>query len=120
MQTPARHGSPAHTAHHNSESDSRIWAFLAYLLSALGFVLVMLTRKEDAYAKFHAKQSLVLFLAMMLAWIARMIPFIGWLVGWVLTLLLLILWVIGMVNALNGKQTPLPVIGHLADKIDLS
>ncbi len=100
-------------------SDSKIWAFLAYLLSVVGFVLVMLTRKGDKYAMYHAKQSLVLFLAWVLTWVIAMVPFIGWLVSWVLAIILLILWVLGMVNALNGKQTPLPVIGQFADKINL-
>lgn len=99
--------------------DSKMWAFLAYLLSIVGFVLVLATKKNDAYAMYHAKQSLVLFLAWVIAWIVILVPFIGWLVSWILYILLFVLWIIGMVNALNGKKVPLPVIGSFADKINL-
>ena len=111
--------SQTHHASATFHEDSKLWAFLAYLLSVIGFLLVMLTRKDDVYARYHAKQSLLLFLASIVVLIIKMIPFIGWLVAWVLSILLLILWILGMINALNGKQVPLPVIGHLADKISL-
>lgn len=99
--------------------DSKTWAFLAYLLSIVGFLLVMFTRKNDKYAMYHAKQSLVLFIAWVIVWVIMWIPFIGWLIGWILTILLVVLWILGMINALNGKQVPLPVIGQFADKINL-
>ncbi|MBI4149945.1 DUF4870 domain-containing protein [Candidatus Woesearchaeota archaeon] len=108
-----------HKKTHVLADDSKTWAFLAYLLSVVGFVLVLMTKKEDTYAMYHAKQSFILFLAWVVTWIIGMIPLIGWLVAWVLVILLLILWIIGMLNALNGKQVPLPVIGGLADKVQI-
>ncbi len=100
-------------------SDSKTWAFLAYLLSVVGFVLVMMTRKNDRYAVYHAKQSLVLFLAWVVAWIIGMAPAVGRLISKLLVILLLVLWIMGMLNAFNGKQAPLPVLGRFADKINL-
>jgi len=101
------------------QDDSKTWAFLAYLLSIVGFLLVLFTRKDDKYAMYHAKQSLVLFIVWVVIWVIMWIPFIGWLIGWILSILLVVLWILGMINALNGKQVPLPVIGQFADKINL-
>jgi len=49
-------------------------------------------------------------------------PLIAGLVGivlWICYIALVILWVIGIINALSGKEKPLPVIGGFANKINL-
>lgn len=73
------------------------------------------TREES---KFHLNQGLLVGLLMLaLAVIARVlsiIPIIGWLAGiviWLLDLGLLALAIIGIVNAANGREERLPVIG---------
>lgn len=101
--------------------ESKLFAFLAYLLGIIGFVLVLLARKKDAYATYHAKQSLVLAICWVIVYVVGMaLPFIGWFVIWPLgNLVLIILWVIGMINAFSGKQKPLPLIGQFGEKIKL-
>lgn len=110
-----------HQTHHKTDrEDSVLWATLAYVLSIVGFLLVVGMRKHDRYAMFHAKQSLILFFGFVIAWLVEaVVPFVGWFVGAVLTVLLVILWVIGIVNALRGKETPLPVVGVFAEKITI-
>ena len=100
-------------------SESKSWAFIAYLLSVIGFILIMLTRKQDHYAMYHAKQSLVLFFATLIAMVIGMVPILGWIISWMMSIIILILWILGMIHALNGKQIPLPLIGHFADAIKL-
>ncbi len=108
------------TQHKGHGEESVLWATLAYVLSIVGFLLVVGMRKHDHYAMFHAKQSLILFFGFVIAWLVdAVVPFVGWLVGGVLTVLLVILWVIGIVNALRGKQAPLPVVGVFAEKITI-
>ncbi len=108
------------TQHKEYVEESVLWATLAYVLSIVGFLLVLSMRKHDRYAMFHAKQSLILFFGFVIAWLVdAVVPFVGWLVGGVLTVLLVILWVIGIVNALRGKQVPLPVVGVFAEKITI-
>ncbi len=98
--------------------EGKLWAFLAYLLSIIGFVLVFLLKKDNKFAMYHAKQSLVLFiLAVIISIVGTVIPIIGWFIIIPLgNLLILVLWIIGIINALTGKEKPLPVIGKYADK----
>jgi len=100
--------------------EGKIFAFLAIFLTIIGFLIVVLTKKENKYAMYYAKQGLVLFIAYVIVWVAGLIPFIGWFVIWPIGLLLLfILWIIGIVNAFSGEEKPIPLIGRFADKINI-
>ena len=100
-------------------SESKLWAFLAYLLSIIGFVLVYLLKKDDKFAMYHAKQSLVLFLfAVIIAVVGSIVPVLGWFIILPLgNVLVLVLAVMGIINALQGKMAPLWLIGKYADKL---
>ena len=102
------------------QDDGKLWAFLAYLLGIIGFVLVILLRKNDKFAMYHAKQSLVLFIFAVIVWVVgTIIPVIGWFIILPIgDLLILVLWIMGMVNALTGKQKQIWFIGKFADKLD--
>ncbi|MEM4242851.1 MAG: DUF4870 domain-containing protein [Candidatus Woesearchaeota archaeon] len=99
-------------------SESKLFAFLAYLLGIIGFVVVLVAKKTDAFAMYHAKQSLVLFIAWIIVYVVGVfLPVIGWVIILPIGgLLLLILWVVGIVNALSGNMKPLPVIGRFGEK----
>jgi len=100
-------------------SESKLWAFLVYLLSIIGFVLVYLLKKDDKFAMYHAKQSLVLFLfAVIIAVVGSIVPVLGWFIILPLgNVLVLVLAVMGIINALQGKMAPLWLIGKYADKL---
>ena len=85
-------------------------AVVAYILF---FVPLLTDAKHDPFVKYHVKQGLVVFLIGIA--VAVLSPFI-WMISWILQLGLLVLVVLGIVNALNGKQEPLPVVGGLAEK----
>ena len=88
-------------------------AVVAYIL----FFLPLLTEaKKDPFVKYHVKQGLTLFLAGLVARIIIMIPFIGWMLLWPYNIFVFILFIIGVMNALGGKQEPLPLIGKFAEK----
>lgn len=101
--------------------ESKLFAFLAYLLGIVGFVIVLLARKEDEYAMYHAKQSLVLNIAAIIVYVCGMfIPIIGWFIILPLGYLLVaIFWVIGVIRALTGVEKPLPVIGKFGENLKL-
>ena len=46
------------------------------------------------------------------------IPFIGFIVGWIGWVAIIVFTVMGIINALTGKETPLPLLGKIADKIN--
>ncbi|TKJ17758.1 hypothetical protein CEE44_04465 [Candidatus Woesearchaeota archaeon B3_Woes] len=100
--------------------DDKLWGFLAIFLGIIGFLIVLLTKRDSEYAMYYAKQSLVLFIACICVGFVAWIPFIGWfLLGPILYIVILVLWVIGWVRALSGEMKPIPIIGKLAEKIKL-
>lgn len=101
--------------------DSKVWGFLGFFLLIIGFLIVYLTKKNDAYAMYYGKQGLVFSIAVFIVIIANFIlafiPVLGWLLGMLLSIALLVLFIIGIIFSLSGKQKPVPIIGQFADKI---
>lgn len=92
---------------------------LTAVLSYIGilFLVPLFVSKDNAFAQFHAKQGLVLFIAEVATMLISWIPFLGWFVGMICWVLWVILSIMGIMNVLNGKQSPLPVIGKFAKKL---
>lgn len=99
--------------------DDKFWGFLAVFLIILGFIIVLLAKRKNKYVMYYAKQSLVLFIACVIANAVLIVPILGWVIYPILCLILLVLWIIGWANALSGKMKPIPIIGKYADKIEL-
>ncbi len=107
-----------------SKDEERIFAFLCYLISIIGVVLVLATKKERSdFSIYHAKQGLVLFVSWLVVWVITtiigFIPILGTIISVVLWILLILLWVLGMVNALTWNKKPLPIIGGFAKYFNL-
>lgn len=105
------------------KDDERLFAFLCYLISIIGVLIVLATKNERGeFSIYHAKQGMTLFIAAIIAWIVAailgFIPIMGLIIGWILWIAILALWIIGMVNALNGKEVPLPLIGQYGGKFN--
>ena len=113
-------------------SKGRTWAFLAYLLSILGWLYVSLFRREDELAVYHVKQSLGLTLAaigsfalwLLGSYVISWVPLVGPLLAAasfsqviLIYIVLVVAWVTGMVYALQAKMRPLPIIGKWAERI---
>ena len=105
---------------------SRYLAFVSYLLSLPGALFVLLARRDDPFAVYHARQSLRLAIIglaapivwAVVAWILAWIPLIGGMLGVVLFALLiaayvgvLISWIAGMIYSLKGQVRPIPLFG---------
>ena len=105
---------------------SRYLAFISYLLSLPGALFVLLARRDDPFAVYHARQSLRLAIIgiaapliwAVMAWILAWIPLIGGMLGVVLFALViatyvgvLISWIAGMIYSLKGQVRPLPLFG---------
>ena len=82
-----------------------VLAALSYL-SAL-FVLPYFLCPGDSFARYHAKQGLILFAAsVIMDIVGKILP-----IGWIFTLARLYLIYKGMMAALSGREEPLPFIG---------
>lgn len=88
--------------------DNKLWAVLSYL--GVLVVIPLLAKKESSFVQFHAKQGLVLLVGWALAWL----PF-----GPIIALIAFIFSIVGIVNVLNGERKNLPIVGELAEKINL-
>jgi uncharacterized membrane protein len=102
---------------------NKIYGILSYI-GFLVFVTIFAAPKQSRYSRYHANQGLVLFIAEVVVVIVLNIIsailtfsylfggvfFIG-IIQWVFSAIFLILAILGILNAYNGKQVPLPVIG---------
>jgi len=101
--------------------DNRAWSIVSYI-TLIGWLVAYFLGKDkaDSFYKYHMRQSLGLFLSMLLFTIvinmlARIFVVLDLLN--LLQVLFLIEIVIGIVNASNLEKKPLPVIGkYFEDK----
>jgi uncharacterized membrane protein len=107
--------------------EENIAGLLCYVLTWVTGIIFLLMEKENDFVRFHAMQSIVVFLPLtILGWIfgaigaalfwrtggAIIFSAIGWLI-WILTL---ILWIILMLKAYQGEKYKLPVVGDFAEE----
>ena len=114
-----------------NNDEGKIFAIIAYILGIIGFLIVLLAKKENKFAMYHAKQALVLCVAAIIGYVALMIvsmilvfiPVIGPILTTLLYLALAVAWIylviVGIINSVNLQEKPLPYIGQYADKIKL-
>lgn len=97
------------TAQESDIRDNKIWALLSYL--GVLVLVPLLGKKESPFVQFHAKQGVVL----LIGWVVSWFPVFGWAIG----LIVFVLSIIGIVNVFNGEKKNLPIVGELAEKINL-
>lgn len=96
---------------HSSKKNTGM-AIVAYIIF---FIPLLTEAKNDPFVKYHVKQGLILFIGYVIEMFVGTIPFFGWIITPLLGVILFILFIIGIINAINGKEKPLPVIGKFAE-----
>jgi len=93
--------------------DENVAGFFCYLLGFITGIVFLVVEKESRFVKFHAKQSTITFLGLLVL----MIVF-GWIpvLNILIVVFSLILWLILMVKALRGEKYRLPIVGRLVDE----
>ncbi len=114
------------------KTSSKLSAFLAYLLLIIGWLYVFLFRRDDEFALYHAKQSVMLVIMAIAAplvwlvagWVISLIPFVGFIIAVavfslviMVEIALMIAWIVGMVNAWRAKAKPVPFVGSWAERM---
>lgn len=87
-------------------------AWLAYL--GILFLVPMLSLKDNAFAKFHVKQGIMLLIFIVAISIIAVIPFIGWLIAAVGYIFYMVMFIMGIINSLQGKYWKMPLLGNWA------
>jgi uncharacterized membrane protein len=84
-------------------------AAITYIL----FFLPYLVAPQSKFAMYHANQSLILLIVSVVGGtVLGIIPLLGWALLPLFWIATFVLWLIGIINALNGKMKPLPLIGN--------
>ena len=133
MQNPP----PVQTGKSGTGLDENIASLLAYAFGWVSGLILFLMEKDNRTVRFHAMQSILLNVAVVvvaivlgivisilifilgqisgvLAGIATILWFLGWLLFGVV---IFAIWVLCMVRAYQGKVFKLPFIGDMAEKI---
>jgi uncharacterized membrane protein len=114
------------------QSPNRLLAALAYLIPLIGPLVVVVFDRRNLFAFYHACQALTLVaLAIVLpvgwaviSWATAWVPMAGptmsattFTIVIAGLVMVLVLSVVGIVNALNGKMTPLFLIGRRGERL---
>lgn len=93
---------------------------LAYLGGILSAALLLIVEKDNKFVRFHAMQSLIVFIAIMV--VVGMLSVIASFF-WILFTLIPLIWLLGLVviifliyKAYNGERYKLPLIGDIAEQ----
>jgi len=113
------------------EKDDRKFALYSYLGFCFTGIVFFFLKKKRPFVRFHAAQSIVLFVpiaavlvVLKIISIITLIPIIGGLFGFVINFLIslvvvpaAILWIALMVLSYQGIRVKLPIVGHYAEAL---
>jgi len=99
--------------------DQNLAAALSYLLGVFTAAAFLAIEKDNAYVRFHARQSLITFVAVVVVGVVAVaVPFVGGLLVRLFTVGVSLLWLFLMYKALIGERYKLPYIGDMADRMN--
>jgi uncharacterized membrane protein len=107
---------PVHTEKTSTGFDANVAAALSYLVGFVTGIILLLVEKENKFVRFHAMQSTLVFLGLLLVQlILKVIPFVGVLLFvFVVVPFSAILWLLLMYKAYQGEEFKLPLVGQMA------
>ncbi len=93
------------TSPHNL--DSNLAATFSYLVPVVTGIMFLVIDKKDHFVRFHAMQSIVFWLLVLVVW-----PFL-----WVLRVVVLCYWFFLMWKAYSKEEYKIPYLGNLAEDL---
>jgi uncharacterized membrane protein len=107
---------PLHTEKTSTGFDANVAAALSYLVGFVTGVIFLLVEKENRFVRFHAMQSTLLFIGIVLVDILlQVVPLLGaLLVVFIVIPLSAFLWLFMMFKAYQGEEYKLPLVGQMA------
>jgi uncharacterized membrane protein len=105
-----------HTEKTSTGFDANVAAALTYLVGFVTGIIFLLVEKENKFVRFHAMQSTLLFIGIILVDVVlKMIPLLGFLVVIIIVIpLSAVLWLLLMYKAYQGEEFKLPLVGQMA------
>lgn len=97
--------------------NSNLAAALAYLFGCLSGVVFLIVERKDPYVRFHAMQSTLTFLGVLvMALILGSLPLVGGLLNVLFSLAVALMWLVLMFKAFTGQRFKLPYVGEMAER----
>jgi len=97
--------------------DPKLAAVLAYLFGCVSGVVLLIVERKDDYVRFHAMQSTLTFLAVLIAGLVLgSLPIVGWLLYRLASAGTFLLWLVLMFKAFTGERYKLPYVGEIAER----
>lgn len=85
---------------------------IAYI-TIIGLIIAFISNKDkDELTTYHIRQSLGIGLTSLALMVVGMIPILGWVISILGSLFVIYLWIMGLMNAINGKMQPVPLLGE--------
>lgn len=102
----------------SQEIPSNTAAALSYVLGLITGLIFWAVRREDAYVRFHAIQSIGLSVFWFGGWLLlTILPIVGWILLPFWGLVMFVFWLVSIVKAYQGEKFELPVIGAYIQSI---
>ena len=111
--TPTPEPTSNETNNTSTTEEGKTIAIIAYI-TIIGLIIafVMNNEKKNEFASYHIKQSLGLALTGLALGMIGMIPILGWIINIVGIFVLFYMWIMSLINALNLKEKPAPILGE--------
>jgi len=104
----------------SKNQDDKVFAWLATFLTIIGFIIALLTKRDNDYVMFYAKQGLILFIGqIIISLITPLFFFTFSPVKTILWVFWVILWIMTWINALSGEKRNTWLVSDLAKLIKL-
>jgi len=97
--------------------ENKAITFLSYL--GVLCLIPLLAKKDSKFAQFHAKQGLVLFIGAVIVSFINIVPFLGQLLFFIVLVFVTVVSIMGLINVAQGEMKKLPIVGDIADKLNL-
>jgi uncharacterized membrane protein len=97
--------------------DEKVAGALTYVFGAISGIIFLILERDNAFVRFHARQSTVFFLVVLVVHLLlRGLPVAGAILYIPFIVSVAVAWILLMVKALNGHRTRLPYIGEWVER----
>jgi len=117
MHNDGSHGDAMHSAKSAAAGKNTLMGIFSYIGPLI--IVSYLTAKDDPFVKFHIKQGLVLIVIEVAVWVLGVLFFPLFMLLRLINLFVLILAIVGIVNASQGKEKELPLVGNFGEKFKI-
>ena len=98
-------------------NEGRLFAVLGYI--GFLFIIPLLFKKDNLFAKYHAKQGMVLFFVFLFSIFLKFVPFLGVYLKDVILYLYILGSSWGILQAIKGNYCRIIIISDIAENIKI-